>query len=55
VNPGRFAVSLDEPFLRVVPQEGDKYKTCVPLFSLQAAAGAFGEVQLVEVLEVPRV
>src|SRR5680860_122050 len=42
------AASLDEPFLREVPQEGDKYKTCVPLFSLQAAAGAVGEVQMVE-------
>ena len=36
------------PFRRVTPQEEDKYRTCVPLLSLKAAAGAFGDVQTVE-------
>ena len=35
-------------FVHVIPQEKDKYTTCVPLYSLQAAAGAFGDTQLVE-------
>jgi len=32
----------------VVPTEKSRFKTCVPLFSLQAAAGGFGEEQMVE-------
>ena len=36
------------PFRRVTPREEDKYRTCVPLLSLKAAAGAFGDVQTVE-------
>ncbi len=31
------------PFRRVEPKPEDRYKTCVPLVSLKAAAGAFGE------------
>ena len=37
-----------EPFRRVTPREEDKYRTCVPLLTLKAAAGAFGDVQAVE-------
>jgi type I restriction enzyme R subunit len=37
-----------EPFRRVTPREEDKYRTCVPLLTLKAAAGAFGNVQAVE-------
>jgi type I restriction enzyme R subunit len=37
-----------EPFERVEPIEEDKYRTCVPLYTLRAAAGAFGESQAVE-------
>jgi type I restriction enzyme R subunit len=36
------------PFRRVTPREEDKYRTCVPLLTLKAAAGAFGDVQAVE-------
>ncbi|MBN1830417.1 MAG: HsdR family type I site-specific deoxyribonuclease [Deltaproteobacteria bacterium] len=50
--PGRVQVAMtetkEEPFLRVVPNEGDKYRTCVPLYSLKAAAGNFGAIQNVE-------
>jgi len=37
-----------EPFRRVTALEKDKYRTCVPLLKLKAAAGAFGDVQAVE-------
>lgn len=37
-----------EPFRRVTPVEKDKYRTCVPLLTLKAAAGAFGDFQAVE-------
>ena len=37
-----------EPFRRLTPVEEDKYRTCVPLLTLKAAAGAFGDVQAVE-------
>jgi type I restriction enzyme R subunit len=37
-----------EPFHRVEPEEADKYRTCVPLYTLRAAAGAFGSGQQVE-------
>jgi len=37
-----------EPFQRVEPKEEEKYRTCVPLYTLKAAAGAFGEEQQVE-------
>lgn len=37
-----------EPFQRVTPKEKDKYRTCVPLYTLRAAAGAFGDAQAVE-------
>jgi len=40
--------SAPEPFLRVVPDEGGKYETCVPVLSLRAAAGNFGDIQSVE-------
>jgi SOS-response transcriptional repressor LexA len=33
------------PFRRVTPSEDEKYRTCVPLLTLKAAAGAFGAVQ----------
>lgn len=36
------------PLRRVEPAEADKYRTCVPLVTLKAAAGAFGEAQSVE-------
>jgi hypothetical protein len=36
------------PFQRVEPKEEDKYRICVPLFTLKAAAGAFGTGQQVE-------
>jgi len=36
------------PFRRVTPREEDKYRTCVPLLTLKAAAGSFGDVQAVE-------
>jgi type I restriction enzyme R subunit len=36
------------PFHKVTPKEVEKYKTCVPLLSLKAAAGSFGETQEVQ-------
>ncbi|MCC7344344.1 MAG: S24 family peptidase, partial [Deltaproteobacteria bacterium] len=33
------------PFRRVAPRDDQKYNTCVPLISLKAAAGSFGESQ----------
>jgi SOS-response transcriptional repressor LexA len=36
------------PFRRVKPKQEDRYKTCVPLLSLKAAAGAFSGDQAVE-------
>lgn len=42
------AAPAGEPFERVEPQEEDKYRTCVPLFTLQAAAGTFSAEQHVE-------
>lgn len=33
------------PFRKVSPKAGDQYKTCVPLISLRAAAGAWSEEQ----------
>jgi len=36
------------PFRRVTSREEDKYRTCVPLLTLKAAAGAFGDIQVVE-------
>lgn len=44
--PARGAELL--PFRRVQPRPGDRYKTCVPLVSLKAAAGGFGNAQAVE-------
>ncbi|MBI3273379.1 MAG: N-6 DNA methylase [Planctomycetes bacterium] len=41
-------VATPEPFLRVRPRPGDRYRTCVPLLSLRAAAGAFSDDQAVE-------
>ena len=32
----------------VTPREGEKYRTCVPMLTLKAAAGAFGDPQHVE-------
>ncbi|HSV31457.1 MAG TPA: type I restriction endonuclease [Atribacteraceae bacterium] len=37
-----------EPFKRVLPAEEDKHRTCVPLFTLKAAAGSFGDAEAVE-------
>ncbi len=37
-----------EPFQRVEPKPGDRFRACVPLYTLKAAAGAFGEGQRVE-------
>jgi len=37
-----------EPFRRAMPAEEDKYRTCVPLLTLKAAAGAFGDPSTVE-------
>lgn len=37
-----------QPFRLVEPSGNERYVTCVPLLSLQAAAGAFGDVQEVE-------
>ncbi|MFU8857626.1 MAG: type I restriction endonuclease [Deferrisomatales bacterium] len=37
-----------EPFQRVEPKPEDRFRTCVPLFTLKAAAGAFGADQHVE-------
>jgi phage repressor protein C with HTH and peptisase S24 domain len=39
------------PFERVRPRDEDKYTTCVPLVTLRAAAGKFGEVAAVEEAE----
>ena len=39
------------PFRRVTPREEEKYRTCVPLLTLKAAAGAFGESQAIEAEE----
>ncbi len=36
------------PFRKVSPAESEKYRTCVPLLSLKAAAGAFSDPQSVE-------
>ncbi|MGE5698885.1 MAG: helix-turn-helix transcriptional regulator [Deltaproteobacteria bacterium] len=36
------------PFKRVEPRKEDKYRTCVPLLTLKAAAGTFGDAQAVE-------
>ena len=33
------------PFARVTPRADEKYRTCVPLLTLKAAAGAFGDPQ----------
>ena len=33
------------PFRRVTPKPDERFATCVPLVALQAAAGAFGDVQ----------
>ncbi|MCX8073727.1 MAG: hypothetical protein N3C12_14960 [Candidatus Binatia bacterium] len=35
------------PFRRVTSSADEKYRTCVPLLTLKAAAGAFGEPQAV--------
>ncbi|HXG60430.1 MAG TPA: type I restriction endonuclease [Planctomycetota bacterium] len=40
--------TADEPFRRVTPREDEKYRTCVPLLTLKAAAGIFGDAQAVE-------
>jgi len=34
--------------VRVTPREGEKYRTCVPLLTLKAAAGAFGAPQHID-------
>jgi SOS-response transcriptional repressor LexA len=36
------------PFARVTPRDEEKYRTCVPLLTLKAAAGAFSDPQHVE-------
>jgi ATP-dependent helicase YprA (DUF1998 family)/SOS-response transcriptional repressor LexA len=36
------------PFRRVTGELSERFRTCVPLLSLQAAAGAFGDLQRVE-------
>jgi phage repressor protein C with HTH and peptisase S24 domain len=36
------------PFARVTPREDEKYRTCVPLLALKAAAGAFSDPQHVQ-------
>ncbi len=41
-------VTVALPFHRVTPREEEKYRTCVPLLTLNAAAGAFGPSQDVE-------
>jgi type III restriction enzyme len=43
VDPGT-AVLL--PFRHITPKAGDHFKTCVPLTTLRAAAGAFSEEQM---------
>ena len=37
------ALGAGEPFQRVEPNEAERFRTCVPLYTLKAAAGAFGE------------
>src|SRR5680860_1590679 len=37
-----------EPFRRIESREEDKHRTCVPLYTLKAAAGEFGDGQQVE-------
>jgi type I restriction enzyme R subunit len=44
----RAATADGEPFERVDPKAADRFRTCVPLYTLKAAAGAFGEGQHVE-------
>jgi SOS-response transcriptional repressor LexA len=44
----RAAATEVEPFQRVEPKAADRFRTCVPLFTLKAAAGAFGAGQHVE-------
>jgi hypothetical protein len=44
-------VTVALPFRRVTPSEDEKYRTCVPLLTLKAAAGAFGAAQDVEAEE----
>ena len=39
--------TTDEAFHRVEPKEEEKCRSCVPLYTLEAAAGAFGEGQQV--------
>ncbi|MBI1952897.1 MAG: DEAD/DEAH box helicase family protein [Candidatus Omnitrophica bacterium] len=41
-------VSTIAPLERIVPEEEEKYRTCVPHRTLKAAAGSFGEAQTVE-------
>lgn len=36
------------PFRRIEPRDEDKYRTCVPLYTLKAAAGAFSASQSVD-------
>lgn len=48
-EPGVGGVAGRRPRLRIVePRPEDRYKTCVPLVTLKAAAGAFSEAQEVE-------
>ena len=47
-NNGEESSSEEQPFVRVNPTEKDKYTTCVPLYSLKAAAGSFGGAHRVE-------
>ncbi len=51
VRDGQQATTAEsgaEPFIRIVAKEEEKYTECVPLYSLKAAAGSFGDVQSVE-------
>lgn len=41
-------ISSVVPLERIVPEEEEKYQICVPLRTLKAAAGSFGEAQTVE-------
>src|SRR5580704_8314299 len=43
------------PFRRVTPKPGERYKTCVPLVDLQAAAGAWRAQEGVPELEDPNI
>ena len=49
-GPSEFARALPRGLRLVVPKPGpdERYVTCVPLVPLKAAAGAFGQPQLVE-------